>query len=144
MFPYPDPLDTIHYGEVGVVGYPSKTVIISYANGYYLACQAAQRLHEQENIDVKVVDLRWLAPLPWASLLSALSDCEQLLVVDEGRDSGSLSEGLVTGLLERMPKSPRWARVTAEDSYISLGDSWQYLLPDQEKIVAAVKQLHKG
>ena len=45
--------------------------------------------------------LRWLAPLPVDAVVEACADCSMILVVDECRQTGSLSEQLVTELAER-------------------------------------------
>ncbi|MEQ8517266.1 MAG: transketolase C-terminal domain-containing protein [Chromatocurvus sp.] len=79
-------------GEVRTIGSGTQLAIVSYANGYYLSTQAARLLREEDGIDVRLIDLRWLQPLPETSLLAALRDCEHTLVVDECRRSGSVSE----------------------------------------------------
>ena len=141
LFEYP-PLDEhIALGEVSVYG-EGDTVILTYANGYYLSRQAAKILSEQHNIEVKVVDLHWLSPLPIEAILRVVDKAKRVLIVDEGRRSGSVSEGLMTLLMECAPKRLKIKRITGEDCFIPLGDAWQYLLPSREKIVAAVKELH--
>lgn len=102
LFDYPPPTEQIALGEIRVYG-AGETVILSYANGYYFSRKAAKELKEQQNIDVKVIDLRWLSPLPKAALLKELNKAKRVLIVDEGRESASLSEGLMTFLSRRGP-----------------------------------------
>ena len=142
LFQYPPLKETIALGEVGVQG-EGETVILSYANGYYLSLQAAKRLRELHNILVKVVDLRWLSPLPVEAILREVSQARRVLIVDEGRRSGSVSEGLMTLLMERASPKIQLKRVTGEDSFIPLGNSWQYLLPSRDSIVAMVIAMNK-
>lgn len=118
----------------------SALAIVSYANGYYLSTQAAQVLREEDGIDATLIDLRWLQPVPEASLLKALQGCNRVLIVDECRRSGSVSEALMTLLQESMPEICA-ARVTALDSFIPLGDAAYTVLPDREGIVRAARRL---
>ncbi|MDI9818623.1 MULTISPECIES: thiamine pyrophosphate-dependent enzyme [unclassified Legionella] len=141
LFEYPAIEKTIDMGEVGVYG-EGDTVILSYANGYYLSRQAAKLLKEQHNISVKVVDLRWLSPLPAEALLREVAKAKRVLIVDEGRQSASLSEGLITLLVEQASSRLKIKRITGEDCFIPLGAAWQYLLPSRESIIAAVLALH--
>jgi 2-oxoisovalerate dehydrogenase E1 component len=145
LFEYPAPKEMIALGEVGVYG-KGSTVILTYANGYYLSRQAAKVLHEKHNIDVKIIDLRWLSPLPAEAILKEIADAKEVLIVDEGRQSGSVSEGLITLLVEEAPSRLRIKRITGKDCFIPLGTSWQHLLPSKENIIEAViaLQTEKG
>ena len=46
---------------------------------------------------VRVLDLRWLTPLPVASLVAATERARRVLVVDEGRKSGGVGESVAVG-----------------------------------------------
>ena len=137
LFEYPPPDECTALGDVGVYG-QGDTVILTYANGYYLSRQAAKILSEQHRIDVKVVDLQWLSPLPREAILREVSDAKRVLIVDEGRSSGSVSEGLMTLLMESAPAHLVLKRLTGEDCFIPLGTAWQHILPSRDKIVDAV------
>lgn len=141
LFDYPSPEQSIEPGEVGVYG-QGDTVIITYANGYYLSRQAAKLLEEQYNIKTKIVDLRWLSPLPTAAIIKEVAKAKRVLIVDEGRRSASVSEGLMTLLMEEAPSRLKIKRITGEDCFIPLGTAWQYLLPSRDSIIAAVLALH--
>ena len=140
LFQYPPLDERIAFGEVGVYG-RGDTVILSYANGYYLSRQAAKVLLQQHGIKVKVVDLRWLSPLPREAIVRAIGKAKRVLIVDEGRRSGSVSEGLMALLMEHVSPRLKVKRLTGEDCFIPLGEAWSYLLPSREKIVAAVLAL---
>lgn len=127
-------------GEVGVENADADIAVISYANGLYLSRQAARLLEAESGTRCRLVDLRWLQPLPEAALLDALEGCRAVLVVDECRRSGSVSEALITLLAEKMP-GLRHARVTAADSFIPLGDAAYTVLPDRDEILAALRTL---
>lgn len=140
LFEYPSVEESIAQGEVGVYG-SGDTVILTYGNGYYLSRQAEKILKDKHDLSVKIVDLRWLAPLPEAAILKELVKAKRVLIVDEGRESGSVSEGLITMLVERASSKLQIKRITGKDCFIPLGTSWQYLLPSRESIVDAVLDL---
>ncbi len=136
---YPGVDFEIPYGEVGVHGNDEQCVIITYGNGYWLSRQAAEDVRTLNNTNVKVIDLRWLAPLPTESLVKALKGAKRILIVDECRKTGSVSEELTTWLVEA-GYSQGISRVTATDSFIPLGKASTATLPSRESIYrAAVK-----
>ena len=134
---YPEDDSVIAEGEVGVTG-TGALALVSYGNGHYLSRQAAVLLADK-GIDSRVIDLRWLAPLPVAGLLSALEGCTKVLVVDECRRSGNVSEGLMTLLAEQTDLP--CVRLAAEDSFIATGPAYAATLPSRDGIVAAAESL---
>ena len=64
-----------------------------------MSLRVAQRLAE-DGIDARVVDLRWLAPLPVADILREAEATGRVLIVDETRKSGGVSEGVVGALVD--------------------------------------------
>lgn len=141
LFEYPPLEEKIALDEIGVYGKSDELAIVTYGNGYYLSRQAAQELAEKYNITVKVIDLRWIAPVPEQALLKEIKDCKRVLIVDECRKTGSLSEALITLLVEKLAKLPQIKRVTGHDSFIPLGGAWEYVLPSREGIVGVVKEM---
>ncbi|MBI1731256.1 MAG: MFS transporter [Gammaproteobacteria bacterium] len=123
-------------GTVGVHGAGTDLCILTYGNGVFLSRQAEKVLSGQYGMSSRIVDLRWLAPLPEAEILRAVSDSRRILIVDEGRRSGSISEGLCTLLLEAGVSQPV-SRITGADCFIPLGDAAQLMLPTRDEIVAA-------
>jgi 2-oxoisovalerate dehydrogenase E1 component len=126
-------------GELGQWGEGRELAIVSYGNGIYLSRQAAARL-EAEGVALRIIDLRWLTAIDHDGLHRAVADCEQVLVVDECRRSGSLSEELITALVERGVASHRLHRLTAEDSFIPLGRAATATLPSVASIVAHARR----
>ncbi len=128
------------YGDINIVGAGEELCILSYANGFYLSNKAAKILREQHHIDPRLVDLRWLHPLPTAALLEAVADCHNILIVDECRQSGSASEALIT-LLHEHEVAANIARLNAEDCFIPLGEAAHLVLPSVASIVARAREL---
>ncbi len=141
MCRYPAPDRRIALGEVGVHGDGTDLAIVTYGNGHYLSRQA-QKVLEGQGIAARVIDLRWLAPLPGAALLEAVAGCRRVLVVDECRRTGSQSEALMALFAER--GGPPAARLAAEDSFIATGPAYAATLPSAAGIVEAAKALIGG
>jgi 2-oxoisovalerate dehydrogenase E1 component len=133
----------VRLGELGVHGQGTDLAIVSYANGYYLSRQAERILREEHGLDLRVIDLRWLAPLDEDGLLDAVAGCERVLVVDECRRTGSQSEALMALFAERAPGLPV-RRIAAEDSFIPLGRAATLTLPSRDSIVAAALEMVRG
>jgi 2-oxoisovalerate dehydrogenase E1 component len=135
---YPATDRHIPLGEIAVEGMGTDLAIIGYANGYYLSTKAGKALKEN-GIATRVIDMRWIAPLPVDALLEATKDCKNILIVDECRQTGSQSEGLMA-LLTEAGRS-RIARVTAQDSFIATGPAYAATLPSTDSIIAAARAL---
>lgn len=132
LFPYPKKGE-INEDEIGIYGNGKDLVIITYGNGFFHSIQAANILKEKYNVNISVIDLRWLKPLPEKTLLKAIEPFSQILIIDECRKTASLSEELMTLLLEKT-HGKTLKRHCAEDSFIPLGPAWQHLLPSTESI----------
>jgi 2-oxoisovalerate dehydrogenase E1 component len=133
----------IPLGTFGIHGDGTDLAIISYANGYYLSRQAEKILRERHGLGVRIVDLRWLAPLNADGLLDAVAGCGHVLIVDECRRTGSQSEALMALFAERDPVKPV-RRLTAEDSFIPLGRAATITLPSRDSIVEAALETVRG
>jgi 2-oxoisovalerate dehydrogenase E1 component len=140
---YPDPQTRIPLGEVGIDGDGTDLAIVTYGNGRYLSTQAARTL-AADGIKTRVIDMRWLAPLPQDALLAATQSCDAILIVDECRQTGSQSEALMTLFAEANRKTV--ARVTARDCFIATGPAYAATLPSTDGIIAAARSLkgHKA
>jgi 2-oxoisovalerate dehydrogenase E1 component len=130
---------SIGLGEVGVTGSGRDLAIVSYANGFYHSVQAQKILADRYGLSARVVDMRWIAPVPEAGLIEATADCASVLIVDECRRSGSQSEALMALFAERTDKPV--ARLTADDCFIPTGPSYASTLPSRDGIVEAALRL---
>lgn len=134
---YPRADERIALGEVGVTG-EGPLALISFANGHYL-CQQAQAILSREGVESRVIDLRWLNPLPTDGLVEALEGCSHALIVDETRQTGGVSEAVMTLLAERT--AVPHARLAAQDSFIATGPAYAATMPSRDSIVAAARAL---
>ena len=78
----------------------SDLTIITFGNGLRMSLRAARTL-AAEGVRCRVLDLRWLAPLPYEDLLRAAGATGRVLVADETRRTGGVSEGVVPTLGRR-------------------------------------------
>ena len=139
---YPDPADpTTHVpiGSARTYGEGSDLTIVTFGNGVRMSLRAARRLAEQ-GVDARVLDLRWLAPLPVQDLLDAARATGRVLVADETRRTGGVSEQVITALVDGGFTGPL-ARVASEDSFVPLGDATRHVLLDEDTIVSAARSL---
>lgn len=133
----PDKADPIAFGSLHQHGTGSQLAIITYGNGYYLSRQAEAELRAT-GIDLRIIDLRWLHPLNDKAIVAAVADCANIIIVDESRRSGSLSEKLMT-ILTEAGRGGAVSRITAEDCFIPLGPAAELVLPSKTSIVEAAK-----
>ncbi|MDX5350225.1 MAG: MFS transporter, partial [Paracoccaceae bacterium] len=136
---YPDPSLTIPLGQVGVDGAGSDLAIVTFGNGTYLSHQALSRITEA-GVDARIIDTRWLSPLPKAALTEAVAGCRHILIVDETRHSGGVAEALMAHFHETAPGA-KLARLTAEDSFIATGPAYAATMPSKDQILAAARAL---
>lgn len=113
--------------------------IATWANGLHMSLRVARRLLDR-GIRARVVDLRWLAPLPVAHVLREARATGRLLIVDETRRTGGVGEGLVAELVAAGYRG-RLARVSSKDSFIPLGDAARFVLLSEAEIEAAAVEL---
>jgi 2-oxoisovalerate dehydrogenase E1 component len=135
---YPDPSRRIALGEVGVEGDGTDLAIVSFGNGIYILNQSSAELISR-GISTRIVDARWLSPLPKAALTAAVQGCKRILIVDETRHSGGVAEALMAHFHETT--TAKLARVTAEDSFIATGPAYAATMPSAESITKAALDL---
>jgi 2-oxoisovalerate dehydrogenase E1 component len=142
QFAYPPEDHAIGYLE-GRVYFPDANdlLVISYGNGLYLSLRAAQRFAKQTKRHVRLLDLRWLQPLNTAQIIAQAKGCKAILVVDEGRFSGGVGEGVITALVEGGINHKPIARVVGEDSYTALGTAAGAVIPSEDAILDAMLKL---
>lgn len=146
LAPYPSPGEwsAAHapIGSARVHGGGSDLTIATFANGTHMALRVAQRLAD-DGIDVRVLDLRWLVPLPVADIVREAEATGRVLIVDETRRSGGVSEGIVGALVDAS-FAGTISRVTSQDSFVPLGEAANHVLLQEAEIEAAARGLVGG
>jgi 2-oxoisovalerate dehydrogenase E1 component len=114
------------YGDGGAL------TVVTWGNGLRMSLRAAR------DLDARVVDLRWLAPLPLDDILRESEATGNVLVVDETRRTGGVGEGIVTALVEA-GFDGRIRRVASKDSFIPLGSAANLVLLSEAEIADAAR-----
>ncbi|GAB2516329.1 thiamine pyrophosphate-dependent enzyme [Nocardia heshunensis] len=136
------PISGVRHADIGrarVHGTGAHLTIVSFANGVPMSLRVARRL-ASHGIHARVLDLRWLAPLPVEDLLDHARATGRVLIADETRRSGGVSEAVCTALLDAGFDGPL-ARVTSADSFVPLGPAAATVLLDEAAIEAAARTL---
>ncbi|WP_394827752.1 transketolase C-terminal domain-containing protein [Pendulispora albinea] len=143
-FPFPEQGRAIAVGEVGVYGEGARDLVMfTYANGVPMCLRVARAL-EEKGIHARVIDLRWIAPLPEDAILRHAYEARAVLVVDECRRSGNVSEGisaLLLGAGDAELRAKPFARVTSADSFIPLAEAANLVLVQEAEILEAAQRL---
>jgi 2-oxoisovalerate dehydrogenase E1 component len=124
-------------GRARVHGTGTDLTLVSFANGVPMSLRVARRLAEQ-GIHARVLDLRWISPLPVDDILANAGD--RVLVIDETRRTGGVSEAVFTALVDADYRGVM-RRVTSEDSFIPLGAAANHVLVDEDTIEKAALAL---
>ncbi|MFC4603938.1 thiamine pyrophosphate-dependent enzyme [Rhodococcus kronopolitis] len=130
---YPAPDTHVPIGRGRTYGTGTDLTIATFGNGLYLSLRAAERLRGK-GIGVRILDLRWLVPLPVEDLLREAAATGRLLFADETRRSGGVSEGVLAAMVDH-GFTGALARVTSEDSFVPLGDAARLVLLTEDAIV---------
>ena len=143
---YPDPADWasshVPLGRGRLYGDGADLTLVSFANGLRMSLRVASRLAER-GIGARVLDLRWLAPLPIDDILREANATGRVLVVDETRETGGVSEQVLAALVDARFDGHA-ARVTSADSFIPLGPAANHVLLSERDIEkAALDLLHR-
>ncbi len=135
---YPAPPSFLLPGDVGVSGDgAADLLIVSYANGYRLSLQAARTLEREHGIRARILDLRWLNPLPVEAVRAHATDVGRVLIVDECRATGAgVADALIADLIENS-FGGRVGSVRAVDSFVPLGTATAAVLVGTDQIIAA-------
>ena len=141
---YPAPDQALALGEERVYQ-PEATdcVIFSFGNGIPMSLRAARAIEARHGWKVRVVDLRWLVPLNDAAIAKHAADCKRILVVDEGRHSAGVGEGVITAITEAGQGAKPLKRIVGADTFTPLAGAAFLVIPSDDEIIAAANDLAK-
>ncbi|WP_416562645.1 thiamine pyrophosphate-dependent enzyme [Nocardia testacea] len=126
-------------GRARAYGDGTDLTIVAFANTVPMSLRVARRL-ARRGAGVRVLDLRWLAPLPVADLIRHAEATGRVLVADETRRSGGVSESVCAALVDA-GFTGALARVTSADSFVPLGPAAATVLLSEADIDAAADRL---
>ena len=106
-----------------------------------MALRAARAIEKEQGWQVRVVDLRWLVPLNDAFIAAQAKEAKRILVLDEGRKSAGVGEGIITAIAEAGCGATPMKRVVGADTFTPLAGAALLVLPGEAEIVAAAREL---
>jgi 2-oxoisovalerate dehydrogenase E1 component len=139
LAPYPRPDAHVPLGRARTYGEGRDLTVVTFGNGLRMSLRVGKRLAIR-GIGARVVDLRWLAPLPADDVLHEARATGRVLIVDETRRTGGVAEGVVTALVDAGYRGTI-SRVTSEDSFVPLGQAADAVLLDEPTIEKAAVDL---
>jgi 2-oxoisovalerate dehydrogenase E1 component len=142
QFAYPAPGRAMTLGE-GRLYNPTAVdlVVFTFGNGVPMALRAAREIEKEHGWQVRVVDLRWLAPLNDAFIAAQAQTAKRIVVLDEGRKSAGVGEGIITAIVEAGLGSRPLQRVVGADTFTPLAAASLLVLPGEADVVAAARDL---
>ncbi|GAB3332657.1 thiamine pyrophosphate-dependent enzyme [Marilutibacter aestuarii] len=139
---YPPPGEAMVLGEGRVYGEGhDDLVVFTYGNGVPMSLRAARTIEAAHGWKCRVVDLRWLVPLNVDYIREQARSAKRILVVDEGRRSGGVGEGIVTAIIEGGFGARPYGRVAGADTFTPLAGAAFAVIPSEEAIVEAAAAL---
>lgn len=126
-------------GRARSYGDGTDLTIITFGNGVPMSLRVCARLAER-GVATRVVDLRWLAPLPVDDIVREANATGRVLVADETRRSGGVGEGVLAALVDA-GFTGTMARVASHDTFIPLGAAANLVLLSEDDIETAAAEL---
>ena len=143
---YPTPEQAMPLGE-GRVYLPEDgsagddLVVFTFGNGVPMSLRAVRRIEEKHGWKARVVDLRWLVPLNDAYIVEQARTAKRILIVDEGRRSAGVGEGIITAITEGGYGARPFRRVVGADTFTPLAGAALLVIPSEQDIVDAADSL---
>ncbi|MGA0587355.1 thiamine pyrophosphate-dependent enzyme [Dyella sp. KRB-257] len=142
QFAYPAPGEAMTLGEGRVYHEDADDLVVfTFGNGVPMALRAARTLEAELTWKVRVVDLRWLAPLNDAFIAAQAKSARRIVVLDEGRRSAGVGEGVITAIVEAGYGATPLKRVVGADTFTPLAGAAFLVLPGEADVVAAAREL---
>jgi len=102
-----------------------------------MSLRAARTIEAKHGWKARIVDLRWLVPLNEAYIVEQAKAAKRIIVVDEGRHSAGVGEGVITAIAEGGFGARPFQRVVGVDTYTPLAGAAFLVIPGEDDIVAA-------
>jgi 2-oxoisovalerate dehydrogenase E1 component len=139
---YPPPDRAIPLGEARIHAEDARDLlIVTFGNGVPMSLRVARALEQRTGKRTCVLDLRWLKPLNAELIARHAREIGKVLVVDEGRRTGGISEEIFTAIEEFAGPGIVKRRVVGADSYIPLGAAANLVLVSESEIFEAALTL---
>lgn len=135
--PYETPI-----GKARVARQGSDVSLITWGAMVHTCQKAADRLKSEDGISAEILDLRTLAPFDLEAILATAEKTGRVVVAHEAPNSGSWAAEIGSLIHERamLKLQAPVKRVGAWDIRMPLFRLEKYYIPDQDRVVKAVKE----
>jgi len=136
---------TIPFGQADIKREGSDVTVVALSKMVYLALEVAEEM-ERQGVSLEVVDPRTLVPLDKDTIRNSVAKTGRLVVVDEACQTCGAAAEILSIIVEddktfSRLKSPT-KRVCGLDVPVPFSPPLErYVIPDKEKIIAAVNQV---
>lgn len=141
--PVPEGEHLVPFGSADVKRPGSDVTLVATGWTVHRALAAAERL-AADGVDVEVIDPRTIAPLDTATILTSVEKTGRLVLVDQATRHSSVATVVAGEVAEHGFSALRApiVQVTGLDASIAYAKPMEdYVLPDEDKIVAAVRSV---
>jgi pyruvate dehydrogenase E1 component beta subunit len=138
----PDGLYTVPIGQARVVQEGTDVTVIGWGSMLREVNQAAELLRG-EGVSVETIDVRTIAPMDVATLITSVEKTGRAVVVHEAPRTCGLGAEIVAQINEKALWSLQAPveRVTGFDTIFPLPQLEKYYLPTTERVVEAIRRV---
>lgn len=138
----PDDEFLVPIGKAALRTEGTDLTVITYGATVHSALAAARSLAGV--VSVELIDLRTLLPLDWETIRASVRKTGKALVVHEARLTGGIGGEIAARIAEELFEEldgpvRRLASKDTHNAFASTMEAW--ILPDQEKIAGAIREL---
>ncbi len=116
--------------------------VIAYGPPVHAAVKAARDLASE--VDIEVIDLRTLLPIDWKCIYDSVRKTGKALIVHEARLTGGIGGEIAARLAQDLFEylDGPVMRLASRDTHNAFaGPMEEYVIPNQEKVVEAIRRL---
>ena len=137
----PDGDYTVPFGSARVAREGTDVTLVAWSAAVQL-CERAADLAKEEGLSCQVLDLRTLVPLDVDALIRAIESTGRVVVVQEAAFTGGFGAEVVATIQEEAFYSLEApiARVAAPDTPYPLAGLEEFYIPNEARVLAAIKR----
>ncbi len=129
-------------GKAAVRKEGRDVTVITYGSPLHAVMKASKDLAAE--VDIEVIDLRTLAPLDWGTIRPSVRKTGKVLIVHEARLTGGIGGEIAARIAQEQFEELDGPvmRLAAKDVHTAFAPTLEdYILPNQEKIIEAIRAL---
>ena len=131
-------------GQAAIRREGSDMTFITYSAALYPSLAAAEKLKEEDGLDVEVIDLRTLRPLDWETIFKSVRKTNKVMIIHEDRKTGGVGGEISARISEEAfdQLDGPILRVTSEDTHYAFSPPLEeFILPNVDKILSKARTL---